>query len=708
MNRVGRHPILRRRVIIIFLITVLFPVIFLGYLGLTGIQKERDQQEQLVKKNLENTLSLAVKQVETAIIDHIRSIFNSIPPHTPINNLDVNKQIQSIPEQFDLVDNIFVLDEQHRVLYPVPFRGEFVHMEVEDRQDIIQSGYLREGELLEIQGLYADALQKYIEGKRVADSRELDLTFLLRIARCEIKLYRYEEALQTYYKIISLPAEQWYKFQVPYPLIAYLQIILIKEQIHPQQLMKVVLDFYEFLLDYHYMFDRAQYDFYLENIHSYLEKTDGSHSGEIYDRVKILIFREMDIKNNNKMRSVIESEVVPQISKRPLRIFDSIEPRFETIKVDEAEWLLAVRSSEGDPDRQKISIIILNSTVFQDFLSDIIDTYNYDHDFRIVLMDRNNMITLPIGNFIDRVVMSKSVPFFTSINPYFELGLILPENISIDSLFGQNVLIYYIIIVSIIVVIVLGVFFVFRDIYREEELSRIKSEFISNVSHEIKTPISTIRALSENLEHGWVTENEKRREYYKLITRESGRLSHLVENILDFSRIEAQKKTYRLEPVAIKSVIERTIERFRTISDSENITLDVEYSPQLPIVNIESNSIEQAILNLLDNAVKYSDEKKVVHISAGVRNGELLISITDNGVGIKKEDLKRIFEKFYRAESLSGKKVSGSGIGLSLVKEIMEVHGGKVNVESEVNKGSTFILHLPLTDENDYEKDSIN
>jgi two-component system phosphate regulon sensor histidine kinase PhoR len=181
-----------------------------------------------------------------------------------------------------------------------------------------------------------------------------------------------------------------------------------------------------------------------------------------------------------------------------------------------------------------------------------------------------------------------------------------------------------------------------------------------------------------------------------LIEREAERLTHLVENILDFSRIERAARIYRMESSSIGDATKKAIGRFRLLVDGQGAVIKEDIREDLPLCALDVEAYEQALLNLLDNAVKYSRDKKVVEVSARLENSTIVVTVTDHGIGINRKDSERIFDKFYRTPLQDGRKIPGSGIGLTLVKESIEAHGGTIKVESEVGKGSTFTLSFPL------------
>jgi len=241
-----------------------------------------------------------------------------------------------------------------------------------------------------------------------------------------------------------------------------------------------------------------------------------------------------------------------------------------------------------------------------------------------------------------------------------------------------------------------GLYLVYVNVRREVHLSRLKSDFVANVSHELKTPLALIRLFAETLELGRVQTEEKARQYYRVINKESQRLTQLINNILDFSRIEADRKEYRFAPTDVARIVEEVLEAYRFPIEQQNFTLEVEVAEDLPEIEVDAEAISQALINLVNNALKYSREERYIRLRVRREGERILISVTDRGIGVAKADQKKIFEKFYRAENSLLHETKGSGLGLALVQHIMDAHGGTVEVESTPGKGSTFTLVLPL------------
>ena len=250
--------------------------------------------------------------------------------------------------------------------------------------------------------------------------------------------------------------------------------------------------------------------------------------------------------------------------------------------------------------------------------------------------------------------------------------------------------------VLVLVFLLGGIALTIRATDREARLAQAKSTFVANVSHELKTPLSLISLFSEILELGRVNNEAKKAEYYGIIRHESRRLNKTIDNILDFSRIEAGRKTYELVDGDMAEVIDQVLSthRYQVINSGFDIQTDIQAG--LPSVLIDRDAMAQAISNLLDNAIKYSGKLKQLSITAKTVEADLSIEIADQGVGIPRAEQAKIFEKFYRVGNGLVHDVKGSGLGLSLVKHIIEAHNGTISVESDVGKGSRFTILLPI------------
>ncbi|MFA6469071.1 MAG: ATP-binding protein [Bacteroidota bacterium] len=255
-----------------------------------------------------------------------------------------------------------------------------------------------------------------------------------------------------------------------------------------------------------------------------------------------------------------------------------------------------------------------------------------------------------------------------------------------------------ILIVSLNIILLAGAWFVYRLIKREMELVALKSDFVSNVSHELRTPLSLIRMFAETLEMRRVPTEKKKQEYYRIILHETERLTRLINNILNFSRMESNSRRYNFRTVNINDIISSVLTIYSYRLEQLSFTLETALEKTLPPLSVDEEAIAEALHNLIDNAMKYSAEVKFLRIETSRADNAVQITVIDRGIGIAEEHHTRIFEKFYRVSYGLVHTAKGTGLGLAIVQHIIEAHHGTVTINSEVGKGSRFVISLPLTE----------
>ncbi len=244
-----------------------------------------------------------------------------------------------------------------------------------------------------------------------------------------------------------------------------------------------------------------------------------------------------------------------------------------------------------------------------------------------------------------------------------------------------------------------GLFLFYKYVTREAELMRLKAQFVDSVSHTLKTPLTRMALLAENVQQGWVTDPKQKDEFFKKIISETTLMNEMVNNMLDFSRIDAGKKTYRFSPASLTETVEAVLSHYADYLEGLGFQLDISLPSDIPLIPMDADALRLVIGNLVQNAVTYSDETKHMAIRAAVEGAMVRLEIRDRGIGIPQKELTRIFKRFHRVDSDQVRARSGSGLGLFIVAHAVAAHGGHIRVESQLGEGTTFIIHLPMEQE---------
>lgn len=239
--------------------------------------------------------------------------------------------------------------------------------------------------------------------------------------------------------------------------------------------------------------------------------------------------------------------------------------------------------------------------------------------------------------------------------------------------------------------IIAGIIMVFQDITQEHKLDNMRKEFVANVSHELKTPITTIKSYTETLMLDDI-EPDTQKMFLTVIDKECDRMARLVRDLLQLSNIDYKKTKWVRTSVSLRDIIIDSIKKIHILAHEKNQTIEYDIEDNLPNINVDKDGIQQVLLNIISNAIKYTEENGLVKISAKKILNNIVLKIEDNGIGIPKEDMLRLFERFYRVEKGRSRDMGGTGLGLSIAKEILEAHGAKIKLTSELGKGTTVTI----------------
>ena len=317
-----------------------------------------------------------------------------------------------------------------------------------------------------------------------------------------------------------------------------------------------------------------------------------------------------------------------------------------------------------------------------------------DSSLNVKIEDNNGITILSRGVNNDETVWLTFI--FPENMPRFRLLLSENKPGFLTTLLKAGSGLYLFIFILIALLMVLGFVFTLYTLNVELRLNKLKSEFISNVSHELKSPLTSIRMMTEMLHLNRVETEERKSVYYSAMLEESEHLSHLIDNILDFSRMDDERKKYDFKDLEMDELLVKFLELTRERLPASGFDIRYTCPDRVPVIQADSDAMLQVFYNLIDNAIKFSGTSRQIDVSLSSGDEELLFCVKDYGIGISAKDQERIFDRFYRSEETQKRGIRGSGIGLTIVRKIVEAHNGHLTLESNPGAGSTFCVHLPI------------
>jgi signal transduction histidine kinase len=698
------------KVLLLFIISLGLPSLFLLLLAIRGIKNDQALEEQKLLSHNKEMVDVIVSEVDkeiSAIEERLENLLGAFE-----NNDEAERA--SLMEEYallSLIDEYFILNDDS-VLFPMAnllYRGESSLQPPQNRTNRIeQEQLIAEAERHEFQyNDYGRALELYHSALNSAEEVNSRADLLMRIARVSVRVGNISQAHRTYKAVVEQYNQVRLPSGLPCGLPARLEIVRLTLQADDTNNAAIQLyALYEDLLAGEWLLNKHQFVMARNKIGAFTAelKDTGLSSQPIADygidvlnlRADSLVSRTDFLLDLSNVALSVITESIGDYSE------DTVICKRYVSENNDRQYLFLIADKSGHPDSgvKCLGALLNEEYLTSTILPNIEDSLSLGDDQSLIVTNRNGVSLYgspPVGDA--QLTVSRD---FAGDFPPWTVECYQVDPLFFEQLLSSNRSIYVYALVIVMLALTLGVIITARITARELELARLKSNFVSTVSHEFRSPLTSIRQLSEMLQSGRVKSEERRRHYYDVILEQSERLSLMVSNILDLAGIDERRFRLNREYVRIEDLLRSIISRSGQQADNKKLPVTLSVKGTLPDVRIDPEAITHVMNNLIDNGIKYAGKSPEIVVTAFIDNNDLMISVKDNGIGIPKDEIDKVFERFYRGGDELTRRVKGTGLGLSLVKELIQAHGGSVSLVSEVDKGSTFTIRLPLTkDEGD-------
>jgi signal transduction histidine kinase len=736
-----------RNILPIGLITaIILPGITISILGIHFLSQQKSVREMAMREMFQKELRQIGDSLETRILDLVNNALTQFPGRDQFRKKgDMLAGLKQLLLENGIVKYPFIINHEGEFIFPIVQKSPRQFLKAYDhaaKDGRIKRLYQMAADLELNHKRYMEALLIYDQCFHLTPSSR-SLPFLFNaIARCYFKMEKVHQALYYYHLILN-------QFEDSLAENAPLKILILRQLAKCYQLQGIIprassfyLVLYEEILKYETLV-RGEDFLFLKNealnfLNQYARKStidpSGSNTRELPTQLKTQsevditlqwLFLEGEASNplvNNQSSSrgqqLLKIEELYASTDEKTRFYQMInklpltstrpDPRPPILQL--SDWRGQTReicfrkipSSAGiTEDDIYIGFLISHAYIKESLYPDAVERAFKHPSLKLALIERGaSQTTSPwpdhpyhlLTHTFQQFLASHGLSVFAARDHFFSRQV------------KREIWINYGLVSVLIVILILSSVLFLRYIQRESEVVRLKSDFIDHASHTLKTPLTRMALLAENIAQGWAEGKEQKAYFAKAILEETSHINQLVNNLLNFSRIEAGKMEYQFRRCYLQEVMERFLHQYTPMIKREGFQLDVLMDENLPPASIDPDAITLVILNVCQNAIKYSPKERWIRFDLRRQENWLNLSISDHGIGIGFKDQHRVFDKFYRGHDATAKAQEGSGLGLFLVREIVSAHNGKVQLESEPDGGSTFSILLPIFTKED-EKD---
>ncbi|NUM76657.1 HAMP domain-containing histidine kinase [candidate division KSB1 bacterium] len=703
---------------LIFLGLILIPSGLLAYFSLRAIENEKLLSKERLQESYSQFARLATREIDDELEDVEKRWSSAV---RRIIDKDVRipapEELDELTQTEPLIAACYLLTAPGKVAYPpdlslreagssseqAPMESELFHREHELFNRLVTRGEELEYLSYDLKG----AIATYREIAAQVTSPQLHAMAESYVGRALMKQGEWTEALTTFQDLLVKYPEMrdLNKMYLRFP--AQYQIAVALDNLErDQEAVETLFRFNQDLLERSDVISPLQYSFFLDQIRNLAPRLLASPELSVSQSYQA----ELEALAEQSKKHIREKYFLQLLDRK---LYEMVIARKEY----KAKFRYVSEEADGDPFLLAYRALPDPSGIYTTGLLGLQINLEQLRQKLFPTILRNlkssDQVTLAIlnesGDYVIGTARSTEPPIAvrTLEEPFefWQVAVYLSEAAPAAQRWDFRTTLSLWLISLLLLSILLGAYIFIRRARREAYLSQMKSTFVSNVSHELRTPLASIKMLAELLEmqlagqSATASENFKARaeNYLGIIRRECSRLGRLIENVLDFSKIERGVKQYSFEYEDPAAVVRMAVDSFRPHAEEQGFTLALDIAEPLPELRLDADAISQVILNLLSNAVKYSDAVKDIRVRAYQKNTNVVIEVSDRGIGIAAAELSKVFDDFYRADQrLNSQKQGGMGLGLTLARQIVRAHGGEISVRSEVGQGSTFTFTLPI------------
>jgi signal transduction histidine kinase len=694
-----KHITPKTKILFLSMCFILIPGAVISYLSMKSIQEKADN----LKVKYHGTVNLVGDKLESEVFQLESNFRNSLLDSLlkQEGEADLQKLLESAGLKYPAFKNLMLIGNNGELITSIATLGLNRTSSTKNQINRELSRAISDAEKSEfIEKNYSGAIKAYRKAFIPAVSPGEKAMLHSRIGRNYYKLHQYENGILEYKKILESGGGDLTIGNVPASIVALHQIAEgYKALGEIQEQKSILLELFRQLLDHPWDLSGGEYIYYLKSTITEIGEIEASDTRTkaetgIPDEMRSREEKLMEqAKNIHLIEGKILEELMPQL--KHLTSSETKYKLFQSVQGSAIELNYFILPPAIHHTRLKALVFQFDEDYFlTELFPRVLSAVELGKDVTVgILNEKDSLLFIQNDLQISRYLVAGN---FTQFFINWKVALFDTTGRSIEQLAGRERHLYLALFIGILAVMLIGIVVLARAVIHETEISSMKSEFVSNVTHELKTPLSLIRMFGETLESGIVNEEGKRKEFYSIIRKESERLTHLINNVLDFSRIDSGIKEYDIAETDLASIIRHSLEAYKFHIRDRGFEIESKIPGEPVMVFVDKDAISQAFLNLLSNAVKYSEDCKYIGVEISREKDLVKISVADHGIGMAKGELKRIFDKFYRVPNYTVKQARGSGLGLTLTRHIIEAHGGTIDVESEPGKGSRFTIRLPV------------